>query len=191
MCIIFGCNPQISFLFIFLQFGLSHFLGLTSAEAYRHWVSREPNFSYNFTGIFLKVCKFFRQGLKMCILRFNNSAQIILCYFFKSIFSSTSTKAYIHWVSCHCNSSYCFSLMVFEILQFFVKILHDISCKSSDYVLSLFLQFKHSHFFARPLPKYRHWVSCERNSFYNFSKSPFETLQVLLSRSEDVHGICL
>ena len=36
---------------------------------------------------------------------------------------------------------------------------------------------------------YRHLVSCERNSSYSFTRDLFETLQVLLSMSEDVHVI--
>ena len=51
MCIKFGCNPQIIFVFFFfLQFELSHFLAQLLAK------HKDTHNSYNFSRIFLKLC---------------------------------------------------------------------------------------------------------------------------------------
>ena len=62
----FGCNPQINLCHFFCTSNLN-FFGLTSTKAYFHWVTCERNFSYNFSQIFLKLCRWFCQGLKMCM----------------------------------------------------------------------------------------------------------------------------
>ena len=53
----FGCNPQIN---VCVIFGLKAFI---------HWVSCERNSSYNFSRIFLflKLCRCYCRGLKMCM----------------------------------------------------------------------------------------------------------------------------
>ena len=57
---------------------------------------------------FLKLCRCFCQGLKMC-MTFGCNPHIILYHFFRSLrsfFGSSYTNAYIHWVSCERSSSY-------------------------------------------------------------------------------------
>ena len=46
---------------------LCHFLTSDSMKVYRQWVPCEPNSSYNFIPIFLKLCTCFRHGLEMCM----------------------------------------------------------------------------------------------------------------------------
>ena len=63
------------FLLLFSQFELSNFSS-TSTKANRHWVSCESNFSYNFSGIVLKLRRCFCKGLEM-LIRFGCNPQMI------------------------------------------------------------------------------------------------------------------
>ena len=52
-----------------------------STSVYRQWVPCERNSSYNFIPIFLKLCKCFLHGLRMCMW-FGYNPCVKFCYFF-------------------------------------------------------------------------------------------------------------
>ena len=80
MCMTFGCiKTSDQFLSLVSQFGFRHF-GL---KAFRHCVSCERNSSYSFSWIYLKLCRCFCQGLKMC-MTFGCNPQINFCYFIRN-----------------------------------------------------------------------------------------------------------
>ena len=58
-----------------------------------------------FRGVFLKLCRCFYQGLKMCMTLCSNPKSI-LSLFCSSDLVILGLKAFRHWVSCECNSSY-------------------------------------------------------------------------------------
>ena len=127
---------------------------------------------YNFSRIFLKLCRCFCQGLKM-FMAFGCSPQIFFCYIFRSFnivfFARLLTKAYIHLVSCECNSSHNFSRILLKLCRCFCQGLR--MCMTFAVILRLIFVSFCSLNLARPSTKaYRHWVSCERNFSYNFSK---------------------
>ena len=80
MCVTFGCNPHISF-----KFEFSHCVRL---RPFRHWVTCERKSSGKSSGsfsriFFLKFCRYFCQGLKMC-MTFGCYPQIKCCYLITS-----------------------------------------------------------------------------------------------------------
>ena len=80
ICIMFSCNPQIIFCHFFRSLNLVIFW----LNFFQSWVPCECNSSYNFSQIFLKLCRFICQGLKMCMM-FGCNPQMIFCYFFGSL----------------------------------------------------------------------------------------------------------
>ena len=77
MCMWFGYNCEIIFCHFF------HFVNFVIffTSMYRQWVPCERNSSYNFIPIFLKLCKCFLHGLKMCMW-FGYNPSINFCHFF-------------------------------------------------------------------------------------------------------------
>ena len=86
-------------------------------------------------------------------------------------------------------SSYSFSSIYFRLFRCFcegLKMCMKFGCNPQIIFVTFFA------FFGLASTKgNKYWVSCERNSTYNFSRIFFETLRVFLSRSEDVHDIWL
>ena len=89
------------------------------------------------------------------LIRFGCNPQIIFVTFLQFdlclFFSSTSTKAYRHWVTCEHKSSYNFTHIVLKFCRCFCQGL--MICMRFDYmnhkiIFVTFLQFELSHFFA-------------------------------------------
>ena len=92
-------------------------------------------------------------------------------------------------MSCELNSSYKSSQLFLKLCMCFSQVLK--MCKrfgcnpQIDFVI-FFRSLNFVIFGSPPTKAYIHWVACERNSSYNS-----ETLQIVLSRSEDAHEVRL
>ena len=79
-----------------------------SVRQHLPWVSCECNSSYSFLLIFLKLCRCFLHGVRMCMW-FGYNCWIIFYHFFHFVnLSHFSTSMYRQWVPCERNSSYNF-----------------------------------------------------------------------------------
>ena len=121
----FCCNSKIYCVTFFAVWTISFFVCLTSTKAYRHWISCERTSSYNFSWIFIKLCRCFCHGLQMC-MRLGCNSQIIFVTFSTvwtwSFFGLASSKSYRHWVSCERNSSYSFTRIFLKLCMCFFKV---------------------------------------------------------------------
>ena len=84
ICILFFQNPGIIFYHIFCIFNLRLFSSPNTTEMYREYVPSARNSSYSFRPILFKLYRCFEDGLKICILFFQNPEIIfyhIFCIF--------------------------------------------------------------------------------------------------------------
>ena len=83
--------------------------------------SSARNSSYSFRPILFKLYRHFKDGLKICILFFQNPEIIfyhIFCIFNLGLFSSpNTTEMYREYVPSACNSSYSFRPILFKLYQ--------------------------------------------------------------------------
>ena len=77
MCMLFGHKPRITFCHFFSSCELSHFF---ASLVYIRGLSYVRNSSFGFQLIFLKICRHFLHGLKVCTW-FGHKPQISFCYF--------------------------------------------------------------------------------------------------------------
>ena len=78
ICILFSQDPEI----IFLHFNLDIFSSLYATDMYREYMPCIGNPAYSFRPILLKLYRCFKDGLKICILFFQNP-EIIFYHFFR------------------------------------------------------------------------------------------------------------
>ena len=88
-----------------------------SVRQHLPWVSCERNSSYSFLLIFLKLCRCFLHGVRMCMW-FGYNCWIIFYHFFH--FSHFSTSMYRQWVPCERNSSYNFIPILLKLCTCFL-----------------------------------------------------------------------
>ena len=81
ICILFFQNPEIIFYHFFPIFNLRHFSSPYTTDMYMEYVPCIGNSSYSFWRILLKLYRCFKDGLKICILFFQNP-EIIFYHFF-------------------------------------------------------------------------------------------------------------
>ena len=82
ICILFFQNPEIIFYHFFPIFNLRHFSSPYTTDMYMEYVPCIGNSSYSFWQILLKLYRCFKDGLKICILFFQNP-EIIFYHFFR------------------------------------------------------------------------------------------------------------
>ena len=92
ICILFFQNPEIIFYHFFPIFNLDIFRALI-LQMYMEYVPCIGNSSYSFWRILLKLYRCFKDGLKICILFFQNPE--IIFYHFLRIFSLDIFRALI------------------------------------------------------------------------------------------------
>ena len=93
ICILFFQNPEIIFYHFFPIFNLRHFSSPYTTDMYMEYVPCIGNSSYSFWRILLKLYKCFKDGLKICILFFQNPE--IIFYHFLRIFNLDIFRALI------------------------------------------------------------------------------------------------
>ena len=147
----------------------------------------------------------------MC-MAFGCNPQIQFCYIFRSLNLISFYQSIMHWVSCERTSSYNFTWVFSKLGSCFCLGLMMCMCLdvtwifyyNGNYIWILSFpqimdwlcmafgcnpQTKFCHIFRSFCQSIMHWVFCERNSSYNFTWFFFETWQLFLSRSENVHVI--
>ena len=82
ICILFFQNPELIFYHFFPIFNLDIFLSPYTTDMYMEYVPCIGNSSYSFWRILLKLYRCFKDGLKICILFFQNP-EIIFYHFFR------------------------------------------------------------------------------------------------------------
>ena len=92
ICILFFQNPEIIFYHFFRIFNLDIFRALI-LQMYMEYVPCIGNSSYSFWRILLKLYRCFKDGLKICILFFQNPE--IIFYHFLRIFNLDIFRALI------------------------------------------------------------------------------------------------
>ena len=93
ICILFFQNPEIIFYHFFPIFNLRHFSSPYTTDMYMEYVPCIGNSSYSFWRILLKLYRCFKDGLKICILFFQNPE--IIFYHFLRIFNLDIFRALI------------------------------------------------------------------------------------------------
>ena len=93
ICILFFQNPEIIFYHFFRIFNLRHFSSPYTADMYMEYVPCIGNSSYSFWRILLKLYRCYKDGLKICILFFQNPE--IIFYHFLRIFNLDIFRAFI------------------------------------------------------------------------------------------------
>ena len=78
ICILFFQNPEIIFYHFFPIFNLDIFLSPYTTDMYMEYVPCIGNSSYSFWRILLKLYRCFKDGLKICILFFQNPEIIFM-----------------------------------------------------------------------------------------------------------------
>ena len=162
----FGCNPQINFYHVIRSSKLVIF-GL---KAFRHCVSYKRNSSYSFNQIFLKLCRSFCQGLKMCMM-FGCNPQISFYHVIRSsnlvIFG---LKAFRHCVSYKRNSSYSFNQIFLKHCRSFCQGLKMCMIFGCNPQINFYHVIRSSNLVIFGLKAFRHCVSYKRNSSYSFNQ---------------------
>ena len=117
ICILFFQNPEIIFYHFFPIFNLDIFRAFI---LYMEYVPCIGNSSYSFWRILLKLYRCFKDGLKICILFFQNPE--IIFYHFFPIFNLDIFRAfilYMEYVPCIGNSSYSFWRILLKLYRCF------------------------------------------------------------------------
>ena len=102
------------------------------------WVSCERNSSYSFLPIFLKLCRCFLHGVRMCMW-FGYNCWIIFYHFFhfvNLVIFLPQSSMYRQWVPCERNSSYNFKPIFLKLCTCFLHGLKICAC-GLDIILAL------------------------------------------------------
>ena len=125
ICILFFQNPEIIFYHFLRIFNLDIFSSPYTTDMYMEYVPCIGNSSYSFlVNPFETLPIFFKDGLEICILFFQNPEIIFLSLFFPffnlDIFSSPyTTDMYMEYIPCIGNSSYSFWRILLKLYSCF------------------------------------------------------------------------
>ena len=119
ICMWFGYNPCFFSLFLLCELVFFWYEVLSKCID-----SCGRNSSYSFPPIVLKLCRCFLHEMKMCMwFWYNTLFFLFFCFVNWTLFFSiwNAIKVYSQWVSCGCNSSYSFALIVLKLGRCFLN----------------------------------------------------------------------
>ena len=116
-----------------------------------------------------------------CAWRFAAILRLLLATFFRSLdLVIFGLKAFRHWVSCECNSSYSLSRIISELCRCFYQGLKMCMTFCCNPQINFFSLIHSSDIIILVLRAFWHWVSYERESFYSFSQIFFKLYKIFL-----------
>ena len=151
------------------------------------------NSSYSFWRILLKLYRCFKDGLKICILFFQNP-EIIFYHFLRifnlDIFRHYTTDMYMEYVPCIGNSSYSFWWILLKLYRCFKDGLEIciLFFQNPEIIFYHFFRIFNLDIFEPLYYRYVYGVyTLYRQLLLQFLANPFETLQLFSGWSEDMH----